>query len=599
VFWFHPLAPVFLYYLLFGYYRYKVMRLFRRHGWILLWFLLMGAAGWLVFRIYEAKLHIQWGKRAVVITQRLSRSLQDTQLELGILGESIGSQMKGSPKDFPAIEESPVMKRLGVREVVWHGADGDRLLFGAVAPASLPKTWRASLFDFSRTNAPQAALELTDHGPRVLDIEPVTINGSICGLEVASDFQNFLADFSRREGVEMAYLVSESRAGDASLPTIEGPSRLRYRLLSASSRSVDRVLKRPEIQKYIGQAACGLSITSNAAFAVLMLDNVEYSSSKVPATSGASALVIWEDYSDEVSAIVAGRHTALWITWALMAVFGGVIAYILHYRRQSRRREMGMDDALRRANEKLQLEVKTRQTAEERLRGIADEMYAAREADRELLSYLSHQMKLNASADLGFVELIKNESPRKGQAESLDALHQLGEQMLFMAENLGLWSRRAMLEVSMSRQTLKAVVNRAVQRMAAVAARKGIAVEADIGETIALKADGVLLEMAVKNLLSNAIKFSVRGTKVVLGARTLENGIEFSISDSGQGIGREVMEKVFEPARKILRRGTEGEEGMGFGLSLVKWICDLHGAQLRIASDEGMGCRVTILFPLS
>lgn len=101
-----------------------------------------------------------------------------------------------------------------------------------------------------------------------------------------------------------------------------------------------------------------------------------------------------------------------------------------------------------------------------------------------------------------------------------------------------------------------------------------------------IAADPYLLAIVVANLLRNSFTYTERGhVRVVLDAR------ELLIEDTGRGIARDALAKVFQR----LYRG-DNSEGAGIGLALVKKICERHGWQIDLASEEGKGTRVTLRF---
>ena len=559
--------------------------------------------GWSTFMSYQWRLQDLWEQKANQISERLNRSLSDTQLQLQVLAESLGERLleKNAQEAPLAIPFEPLFKRLNVSEVLLHSAGGTSALY-AREKARNPGLWRATVYDFFHTQSPQSGLEITSYGPRVLDIEPVRLGKELYGLEVAINLKGFLENVSRREGVDLAFLVSSDslEAQHAPEEEIKLWGKNRYKVLAASTPQAATLLSSITFGQ-ICEPTRGLSLSSGQAYAVLTLRDVEYSSSSVPSVGNGTSLVIWTDYSAVVHQLTQEMRQMLVVVSLLIAIFGGAgLFFFIRYRRRVSAHLNHFRDALRISNDSLRQEARARQQIEERLRGIADEMYTAREEDMKLLALLAHQLKLNSSATLGFAEILQDEAKALKDQESLEALKQLGERIFLMAENIEVWSRREALLSSayIHPQVLKAIVDKALSSMQGMAERKKIDLQASIEENLIVTVDALILEVALKNLLSNALKFSPHGASVKVVARKIPTGVELLVIDAGKGIPHSVMEKLFDADSEKRHRGTDGEEGLGLGLLIVRWACKVQRIDLRVASDEAQGgCRVTLQCP--
>ena len=125
---------------------------------------------------------------------------------------------------------------------------------------------------------------------------------------------------------------------------------------------------------------------------------------------------------------------------------------------------------------------------------------------------------------------------------------------------------------------------------------KGVEVQLLDGEAAVLQADPGLLRILMRNLIDNAIRYSPSGSEVRVDVGRLEGGTQFTVSDQGPGIPAEEKQQVWERFHRVL--GT-GETGSGLGLSIVKRIAELHGAQTELTEgDGGKGLRVIVTFSI-
>jgi signal transduction histidine kinase len=86
------------------------------------------------------------------------------------------------------------------------------------------------------------------------------------------------------------------------------------------------------------------------------------------------------------------------------------------------------------------------------------------------------------------------------------------------------------------------------------------------------------------------MKFTAKGGKISLIAQSVNgNGIEISIMDSGIGMGKDLLDKLFHLDEHTSREGTEGESSTGLGLLLCKDFIEKHGGRIWAESEAGKG----------
>ncbi len=112
-----------------------------------------------------------------------------------------------------------------------------------------------------------------------------------------------------------------------------------------------------------------------------------------------------------------------------------------------------------------------------------------------------------------------------------------------------------------------------------------------------LSTDRFLLWRVLENLISNAIKFSPEGKAISVGAKKINNAIEFTIHDEGPGFSEEDKQKMFRKFQKLSAMPTGGEHSTGLGLSIVKMIVDKLGGSIRVESKMGEGSCFYVKIP--
>ena len=112
--------------------------------------------------------------------------------------------------------------------------------------------------------------------------------------------------------------------------------------------------------------------------------------------------------------------------------------------------------------------------------------------------------------------------------------------------------------------------------------------------TGALQADKDKLTEVIMNLLSNAIKYTPSGGEIIVRLQGERDDVRFEISDSGPGIAKKDISKLFD---KFERIKAEKQEGTGLGLAICKSIIDLHKGRIWAESDIGKGSKFIFTLP--
>lgn len=126
-----------------------------------------------------------------------------------------------------------------------------------------------------------------------------------------------------------------------------------------------------------------------------------------------------------------------------------------------------------------------------------------------------------------------------------------------------------------------------------LAKSKSITVKTEIDDEYQIYANQEQLNQVVLNLVENAIKYTSESGIVTIRSSDSQNGL--SVQDSGIGIEREEIPKIFNRFYRVDRTKLRGSTGLG--LSIVKHIADLHGAKITVHSEIGVGSTFKLEFP--
>ena len=104
--------------------------------------------------------------------------------------------------------------------------------------------------------------------------------------------------------------------------------------------------------------------------------------------------------------------------------------------------------------------------------------------------------------------------------------------------------------------------------------------------SVEVQADPERAELVLSNLLANAVRHTPRGGKVEVHARALGDAVRFEVRDTGEGIPREHLDRVFE---KFFRVPGARSGGVGLGLYISREIVHAHGGEMGVESELGRG----------
>lgn len=126
-----------------------------------------------------------------------------------------------------------------------------------------------------------------------------------------------------------------------------------------------------------------------------------------------------------------------------------------------------------------------------------------------------------------------------------------------------------------------------------LAKSKNIKVQTIVDDEYKIYANQEQLNQVVLNLLENALKYTPENGSVTIRSGKNQGSVE--ISDSGIGIEKEEIPKIFKRFYRVDRTKLRGSTGLG--LSIVKHIADLHGAKISVQSEIGVGSTFSVEFP--
>ncbi len=214
---------------------------------------------------------------------------------------------------------------------------------------------------------------------------------------------------------------------------------------------------------------------------------------------------------------------------------------------------------------------------------------------REFVSNVSHEIKTPVTTIKGFVETLidgKAETPEETERflniikKHVDRLEDLIEDLLNLSR---IEQENEKNEIVLTKGAINDVIVNSVEMCHEKAREKNIEIIIFCSEGTTVKMDAQLLEYAVINLLNNAIAYSEKGNTVSVDCSTKDNELIISIQDSGCGIGKEHLPRLFERFYRVDKARSRKMGGTGLGLSIVKHIVKAHGGNVSVESVPEKG----------
>jgi GAF domain-containing protein/anti-sigma regulatory factor (Ser/Thr protein kinase) len=222
----------------------------------------------------------------------------------------------------------------------------------------------------------------------------------------------------------------------------------------------------------------------------------------------------------------------------------------------------------------------------------------------EFLANMSHELRTPLNAVIGFSEALLDRmfgELNEKQADYLKDIHESGRHLLSLINDILDLSKieAGRMELEISAFHLPSAISNAITLVRERAQRHGIALGCDIDPALGeLQADERKVKQILLNLLSNAVKFTPDGGRVEVSAKRDTTRVEIAVRDSGIGIAPEDQGSLFEEFRQVGRDSTRKAEGTGLGLALTRKFVELHGGEIRVASQPGKGSTFTVSLPI-
>ncbi len=220
-------------------------------------------------------------------------------------------------------------------------------------------------------------------------------------------------------------------------------------------------------------------------------------------------------------------------------------------------------------------------------------------------SIIEHDLRSPFHGLIGLTEIMLEEFDALSKTELSDIsgeLNKSANSLYKLLQNLLEWSQMQKGTISFAPQRwhLSEIVKQSYENMKQRSVQKGITLKNDIPDSIEVYADEKMLNTVIRNFLSNAVKFTGADGIVKISAyETDDFMVEVTVSDTGVGLSKEDVRKLFKIGEKVRKQGTDGEPSTGLGLLLCNEFVEKHNGKIRVESRENIGSTFYFTVPSS
>jgi len=234
------------------------------------------------------------------------------------------------------------------------------------------------------------------------------------------------------------------------------------------------------------------------------------------------------------------------------------------------------------------------------INNLLDRLENAIEREKQFTSDASHELRTPLTVIKGTLEVLTRK-PRTTQEyedkinfciTEVNHLNHLVDQLLLLARY-----ENEKQSLKIESVCLNALFLEVIARQSVLIESKGITITTLFKDDFYCESDQHLLSIIINNLISNALKYSKENGVIEIELKKNSHQIECTISDSGIGIPKTDLEKVFQPFFRSNATTISPEiKGIGIGLSIVQRLCSLLSIEVKITSEENIGTKVDLLF---
>ena len=254
--------------------------------------------------------------------------------------------------------------------------------------------------------------------------------------------------------------------------------------------------------------------------------------------------------------------------------------------------------------QKLNQELIERSLVEKALKESEDRLKDINATKDKFFSIIAHDLKSPFNSIIGFSNLLAehiNQKNYDGIEEYAGIIQDSSWRAMDLLTNLMEWSRTqtGRMQFNPEKIEIASIINQVTEQSNPSAQQKSISISKELPEKVFVHADKAMISTILRNLISNAIKFTKPGGKIRISELLTADELIISVIDTGVGLDKETISKLFRFDQIAPTRGTQQETGTGLGLILCNEFITRHGGKLWAEGEPGKGSTFSFTLPLT
>lgn len=243
-----------------------------------------------------------------------------------------------------------------------------------------------------------------------------------------------------------------------------------------------------------------------------------------------------------------------------------------------------------------------RKKSEDSVKNYIKELEDINTHKETVLAILSHDLRSPLAGIIQGAEYLKKNIDTLASSDAkhmLDLIHKSTKDELAMLDYLVEWARIKYASDTFIPSQINLLLNvkKVFNTLNNTAATSTINLINEIEEDISVYADEKMLLSILQNIFSNGIKHTPSGGKITIKAERKDANIVIGITDTGIGMPKEMLEKLFTPQMNTLSKSRNENKGAGIGLLLAKGFVEKNSGEIWAESEEGNGSSFYFTLP--
>lgn len=217
---------------------------------------------------------------------------------------------------------------------------------------------------------------------------------------------------------------------------------------------------------------------------------------------------------------------------------------------------------------------------------------------KEFSANVSHELKTPLTSISGYAEIMKDGLVRPEDMKTFsERIYNEASRLITLVEDIMKLSKldEGAVELEKEEVDFYMLTREICSRLAPQAEKRNVRVEVT-GEPVHYLGVRQVLDEMLYNMIENAIKYNKEGGLVSVWVGNTLQGIKIIVRDTGIGIPKEELERIFERFYRVDKSHSKATGGTGLGLSIVKHGALMHGAKIDVDSEVNKGTKMELIF---